>query len=499
MRLSSVLSDASGEMHGPDLSSLSYLGSAAPPVPVLDAIAGTTTSSSIAVSGSIPSIAGMATAAQIKIAGPNDVVIGPAAGSFSLGVPLTLDAVNVLYVSAISPCGIEGPAATVAVIQDGVPPSVSIQFPADGAELTQATTDVAGSVGDMLSGFAGLAVTVNGVPAAVDVGQGTNGTFFARNVPLSGPGLPTAITAVATDAMGNTTDRAITVTQQAIPAKTPFIEPVSGNAQTGMVHLTLGQPVRVSLSRDDGTPFANKLVSFRVTRNNGRLESTTGAGYGSGTQHFQVLTDASGAAEARWTLGSTAGCGANRVEVSARDVAGAVVFCATALPAPANQINIGSGNNQRVEVGAPAPLPLSSWVSDSCNPGAGVPVTFTVTRGGGLVNGERAVTVTSDTTGHADVTFVAGDEAGVNRVEATFEGNQTSPAVFTVYGVARNLNQPTTFRGLVLDNASRPVGDAKVILGFQGPFTPIVRTNEQGQFEITGLSGSQTGASPPLR
>ncbi len=43
---------------------------------------------------------------------------------------------------------------------------------------------------------------------------------------------------------------------------------------------------------------------------------------------------------AYWTLGSDAGCGNNRVDVTSNGISGAIGFCATAEPAAPSQINI---------------------------------------------------------------------------------------------------------------------------------------------------------------
>ena len=207
----------------------------------------------------------------------------------------------------------------------------------------------------------------------------------------------------------------------------------------------------------DGTPFANKVVTFDVTRSNGRL---TEDGVGEGDMMLQVRTDINGEAPAFWMLGSDAGCGNNRVEVASTSIVGTTAFCASATAAPATQINIGSGNNQRAEADGPAPEPLSVWVSDSRNQAGGVSVTFTVVEGGGKVDGADFSDVLTDQTGHAEVNFTLGPDPGVNIVEATFGTNPGLPATFTVTGVVRDVSQPTSFSGLVLDNANRPIQGA---------------------------------------
>ena len=95
---------------------------------------------------------------------------------------------------------------------DTSPPELFIDFPAAGRrDHHRVHDDVAGRVGDNLSGFMGLNVTVNGVEADVDVGIGPNGTFFVPSVPLESPGQPTMITATAADEFGNSVTRTIEV------------------------------------------------------------------------------------------------------------------------------------------------------------------------------------------------------------------------------------------------------------------------------------------------
>ena len=143
---------------------------------------------------------------------------------------------------------------------------------------------------------------------------------------------------------------------------------------------------------------------------------------GEGWARAQLRFEVTGRFQDR-QLGTDAGCGNNRLEVSADGVSVRTVVCASARPGPAAQINIGSGNNQRMEAGAPAAERLRAWVSDSCNGIAAVEVTFTVTRGSGRVNGAASVTVPTGPTGHAAVDFVLGPEAGNQTVEAQFDGN----------------------------------------------------------------------------
>ena len=172
-------------------------------------------------------------AATVRIIGGAEEVDSPVTnGAFFTSVALQPNRINRLYVIGLSAAGIASAPTALTVIQDGQPPNLFIDFPADGAEITTATTDVAGRVGDLLSGFMGLTVTVNGIPAIVDVGIGNNGTFLASSVPLS-DSASTVITATATDELGNAIRKEIAVAHAAVPADAPRMTVVSGNGQAG--------------------------------------------------------------------------------------------------------------------------------------------------------------------------------------------------------------------------------------------------------------------------
>ena len=316
------------------------------------------------------------------------------------------------------------------------------------------------------------------------MGIGTNGTFEAENVPLD-PGANT-LTATATDIHGNSTTQEITVEQIEIPAGEPSMVAFSGDLQTARVNTLLTDPIVVQLTQGDGSPFADKLVTFDVTRSDGQLaaqHNTTDPG----SLMLQVRTDANGEATAYWTLGSDAGCGNNRIAVTSTDVAGTVFFCASADPAPAAQINIGSGENQRAAVSSPAPEKLRVWVNDSCNGVAGIPVTFTVPIGFGKVNGADSATVLTSITGHTEVNFDLGPVPGNNIIEANFPGNTGPPATFTLEGIPADENQVTMLSGLVLDNSGQPIGGAECTLEVRGTPLPSVVTNTDGIFTFTDI------------
>ncbi len=479
--------DPSGEAFMPPDAPLGFQGSAPPPAPLVNAFPRVTAAAGVTLTGSVPLQPGFARAAEVRVQGIDQVTMAAVAadGTFSVTAPLKANNVNVLYVTAISPCGISGAPITAEVSRDNAPPSIAIAFPLDGTSVFANTITVGGFVGDTLSGFDGLQVQVNGIQAVVDIGIGQNGTWVAPSVPLLRGGRPTVVQVVATDGVGNSASQSITVVGEARPMNVSVIETLSGDAQGGVARQLLGQPIRVMVTKADGTPWANKIVDFRVIQNDGHL---SGDGVQVDAVHFQTLTDASGVAAAQWTLGSASGCGVNRVSATAKDVAGAATFSATAAPGVPVQMNVGTGNDQRVEVGAPAAQPLSAWVSDSNNPVPGVPVQFTVVAGGGTVNGQNAVTVLTGPTGHAEVAFIAGPSAGENRVRADFAGNTANAAYFKATGIARDLTKPTSFSGLVLDNASQPIGNVKISLKFQDEIVGPVLSDATGNFTFPSLA-----------
>ncbi len=450
-----------------------------PPAPVLAPHDTMTNANTLEVFGSASQ------GQSVEVSGPQGTLTVPVVnGQFTTSIPLAIDTVNQIFFTTISNSGVRGPPTATAITQDSQPPNLLIQFPDDEAKLTTATTDVAGTVGDVLSGFVGLTVTVNGVPAIVDVGIGTNGTFFAESVPLNTGGAATVITATATDELGNTVSKQITVSKIKIADDAPRMAAISGNSQEAQVETVLPQPIVARVTNANGTPFPNKIVTFKVTRSNGRL---TANGSGDGALMFQTTTDANGNAQAFWKLGTDAGCGNNRVTVTSASIAGTTFFCASGTPAPADQINIGSGNNQRAESGGPAPEPLRVWVSDSCNGVRDVPVTFTVIRGGGTVNGQTELTVNTSQTGHAQVDFILGPHAGNNVVRADFPNNPSNPAEFVIFGVVRNEAEPTTFSGLVLDNGNLPIEGAACSLTVNGQSVPNTVTDASGQFSFNDI------------
>lgn len=444
-------------------------------------------------------------------------------GFFTAQVQLRANQVNAIYVTATNATFTAGIPQPLRVLQDSQPPNLFIDFPTNGATLYTSNTIVAGRVGDSLSGFLGLNVALSlstnsqllssNLPAIVDVGLGNNGTYQRGNVPLA---LGTNdITVTATDIHGNTTFRVIRVFRGQLTG--PRLQLVSGDAQKTNVHRRLAQPLVVKATQADGlTPLANQLLTFEVTRSDGRLRPAPPSVAADasrltndinatphGIMSLQMFTDANGEARAYWAMGGDAGCGNNRVCVMSAGISNNVYFCASADPALPKQINIGTGNNQKAETGGFLPEPLRAWVNDSCNGNQDMPVTFTVVQGNGRLfevgsvapraplpspggegqgeGGSTSLTIPTTRTGHAEVLLQLGPDAVQNIVEANYPGNPNLPATFIAYGVARDPSKPTTLTGLLLDNTSCPIGGATMRVSVGGrKFTTT--TDVQGRF-----------------
>jgi hypothetical protein len=422
-------------------------------------------STTVAVSGTVSD-----SAATVTVNGQPAAVAG---GSFTAsGVPL-LEGGNVLTATATDANGHVN-TATINVVRDLTPPTLSIAYPQDGASVSSPTVTVSGLVNDIVAGTVNasqVVVTVNGQPAAVA------NRSFAATVSLA-PGTNT-LTVKATDVSGNSSQAAITVHQQA--AITQRVALVAGSGQSGVIGTPLGQPLVAALLDATGQPVAGQKLFFRVRGNDGSLD---GAQRG-----LTVTTDATGQAAAHFTLGTRAGAGNQVVEAFAPGFAGPAVFQESAVPGSPSLIVVDSGDQQVGITGQPATRPLVAVVTDAgFNRLQGVAVQFVVAKGqGSFSNGQPTATVNTDSDGRAIVTFTLDPAEGVanNVVRATIAGLAGSPAAhFVLSGRAAGTVASTTVSGVVLDNANQPV--AGVTVSIRGTLI-AGQTDATGQFHLAGV------------
>lgn len=290
---------------------------------------------------------------------------------------------------------------------------------------------------------------------------------------------------------------------------------VSGDNQVG----TAGRPAPASLVvkiTDAGNKaISGAAVTFTVQQGNGTIN---------GNSNAILRTDGNGEARAPFVLGPLAG-GENRVRATAEFNGQALqgspqnfVVKAAAL----KEMVIAGGNNQVGIAGEPLANPLRVTLVDTLN--RGVPqqqVTFTVIEGGGkLDNGSTTGTVSTDSTGRAQVRLTLGSQTGTNnnkvRAQAAFPV-PGSPQIFqasaqvgppaalkkidgdSLSGVVNNpLPEPLVVQ--VTDRAGNPLFGVNVIFevlegggNFDGVTKDTVTTNDLGRAQVTLTLGATSG------
>ena len=274
---------------------------------------------------------------------------------------------------------------------------------------------------------------------------------------------------------------------------------ISGDGQTGFPGQTL-QPFVVQIS-----PVAEDVpVTFAPSHGP--------------VSDLLVRTDANGRAQSTQTLGRRIGTATTTVSVSGDSV----TFTATTIrppppPPPPRQrrLLIISGKNQTGLVGQPLAAPFAVRVRDhNSRPLGDVPVTFTVTAGGGTLNTTRTIT---DAKGRAMSTLTLGSEPGTNTVEVRAEGvDQTRsfsaeatlpPPIPTTLSIVSGNNQTgmideplaTPFGVEVRDQYNDPMPGATVTFSVTGGGGTL--SNTTGLTDINGRAesvltlGSQPGTN----
>jgi adhesin/invasin len=195
---------------------------------------------------------------------------------------------------------------------------------------------------------------------------------------------------------------------------------VGGNNQTDAAGATFHDPLRVQLL-DGGIPVSGRLVNFTVV--SGSL--TFGAA--------SSLTDSSGMVQTYVTAGTTAGT----VLVRALYNATYADFILTiADQTNATLVSI-SGTPQTANVGTTLALP---FIVETRNAGgtpiANILVRFSVVTGNGRINSSNnTLTLSSDNTGRASVTFDVGTLSGANSVTAAIVSVPAQNTTFTATGI----------------------------------------------------------------
>ena len=405
----------------------------------------------------------------------NGTKIAHSDGKFSTTVILK-EGFNAIVARAVDQLGSEA-TSSVIITLDKTPPNITVQAPQNGATVNTAKINVTGLVNDIVRGTVNevqASITVNGIKAAV-----ANRTYQAQSVPLSLG--ENTLTIVATDQVGNTSQKTIKVTYT--PLTGPHIQAVSGQDQRAVINGLLTAPLVIKLVNKNGNLVANQKVVFRVIQGDGKV----GAGIAAEKPAVVATTNTQGQASARFILGSRAGLGNHRVRAKATGFNGEVVFNASADPAPGNKISINSGNNQRGAILSNLASPMIVTVTDKGgNVVKGTQVKFTVVAGGGtLQNDATTFTSATDTDGRASAQLTLGKTPGldIHRVTASLVGTN-AVAEFTASALIPGDPAQTKLSGLVLDNQDKPI--IGVTVSVQGT-TLKTQTDKEGQFSLTGV------------
>ncbi len=197
------------------------------------------------------------------------------------------------------------------------------------------------------------------------------------------------------------------------PGAAASLQKAGGDNQSAPVRMTLANPLNVLLSDAFGNPLGGVLTVEEV--------------WPDGTRHAQALitTDQNGVAQWRWTLGALPG--SYSVHVAHNQLR--VTFVATASARVPGRLQMVTGNDQYGRSGAVLAQALVVQVFDSLGePLPGVPLTFSVSAGGGMLMPPAGVV--SDSLGKGRVTWKVG-VTGEQRVQVRIAGVEQQVVEFT--------------------------------------------------------------------
>jgi len=268
--------------------------------------------------------------------------------------------------------------------------------------------------GETFVGFGAGDMVINSVTVSTPTSLTADVTVNAK----VGDGFP--VTVVTGEEVGFLKDALrVAAAPPAPPAPPPAaalpltLQVVSGNGQVGAPGSRLPAPLVVKAQDATGKLLGGVKVNFSVQGGGGTVSPTS------------AITDDKGLASTVLTLG--AAFGLNSVAATADLFQSAGFVLAGARTASGNLRLTGSGNNQTASAGQQLPKPLVLTVVDvSTNkPLEGLPVTWRVSGGGGVV--VPAFTIT-DASGTVTAQWKLGPTAGPQTLEAILSG--FSPIVF---------------------------------------------------------------------
>jgi N-acetylneuraminic acid mutarotase len=216
-----------------------------------------------------------------------------------------------------------------------------------------------------------------------------------------------------------------TFSATAIADKAESLFAAAGNYQTAIAGNAVPIPPAVEVTDQYGNPISGISVTFNIASGGGSITAPT-----------TVITGVSGAAAAGgWTIGTTAG--ANTLTAQSIGLAGSpVTFTALATNGTAARL-VAATRQFAGPVGTVlAAGPVLRAVDANGNGVANVAVTFSVLSGGGSLDGVTSLTTLTDPTGAASAAWTLGTTVRSNTIQATAQGLQGSPIVFTAMALA---------------------------------------------------------------
>jgi hypothetical protein len=243
----------------------------------------------------------------------------------------------------------------------------------------------------------------------------------------------------------------ITITRGATVRVTPLnaqsLIQGDGNGQIGNINTALLRPLGVKVGDRHGNGVPDFEVKFKVERGNGKVaDPNTGQLFDS----LRVRTNEEGIAQVRYVCGPTVG--ENHIRVSGVNLLNSpLLYLCSVQNFPAAKIEMLEGsNNQTGTVGDFLRNPAGVRVLDSGDrPVSAVPVRFSISLGGGVINEQAAAAVNSDVFGEAKVSWRLGAEAGLNVMRAEAPGLVNSPVDFEAQA---NPDRATALHSLIPGN-----------------------------------------------
>ena len=213
----------------------------------------------------------------------------------------------------------------------------------------------------------------------------------------------------------------------ALPDHAAKLTAEAGDNQAALAGSAVTVAPAVQVTDQYGNAIAGVQVTFAVA---------TGGGSATG---LSPTSDASGVATVgSWTLGTAAGANTLTASTPSLTLAGSpVTFMAVGTTGTAARLVLVSGNNQSASPGSTlATEPTVRVIDGNGNGVPNVAVTFTVTAGGGSIDGVGSITTLTSSgaanvpPGSAAVRWTLGSAQGANRLQATAVGLSGSPLGF---------------------------------------------------------------------